>query len=80
MNGDDRHSLDVPLHFLDESRRYIAHIYTDDPAVPTRTHVKIGRYIVDSSDILNAELPARGGQAIRIVPATDKDVRTYSEY
>ena len=75
MNGDDRHSFDIALDFLDKDRRYLAHIYTDDPAASTRTHVKISRYIVDSSDILKAELPTRGGQAIRIVPATDKDVK-----
>jgi len=80
MNGDDRHSLDIPLNFLDKERRYIAHFYTDDPAVPTRTHVKISRYIVNSLSIINAELPARGGQAIRIVPATTTDIRTYSKY
>ncbi|MBW7988951.1 MAG: glycoside hydrolase family 97 protein [Planctomycetes bacterium] len=80
MNGDNRHYLDVPLNFLDKDRRYVAHIYTDDPAVPTRTHVKISRYIVNSLSIINAELPARGGQAIRIVPATAEDVKTYSKY
>ncbi len=80
MNGDDRHSFNIALDFLDKDRRYLAHIYTDDPAVSTRTHVKISRYTVDSSVILNAELPARGGQAIRIVPATAEDVKTYSKY
>ena len=80
MNGDDRRSLDIPLNFLDKERRYIAHIYTDDPAVPTRTHVKINRYIINSSSVINADLPARGGQAIRIVPATTTDIRTYSKY
>jgi alpha-glucosidase len=80
MNADELRSLDVPLNFLDKDRQYIAHIYTDDPAIPTRTHVKISRYIVDSSTIINAELPARSGQAIRIVPATAKDVKTYSKY
>ncbi len=80
MNGDDRHSLDISLNFLDNERRYIAHIYTDDPAVSTRTHVKISRYIVNSSSIINAALPARGGQAIRIVPATAEDLNTYSKY
>ena len=80
MNGDDRRSLDIPLNFLDKERRYIAHIYTDDPAVSTRTHVKISRYIINSSSIINAELPARSGQAIRIIPATAQDVKTYSKY
>ncbi|HUT47004.1 MAG TPA: glycoside hydrolase family 97 N-terminal domain-containing protein [Sedimentisphaerales bacterium] len=80
MNGNDPHSFDVPLDFLNKDRRYVAHIYTDDPAVSTRTHVKISRCIVDSSSVLKAELPPRGGQAIRIHPATADDVKTYSSY
>ncbi|MCP4263672.1 MAG: glycoside hydrolase family 97 protein [Planctomycetes bacterium] len=80
MNANERRSFDISLNFLDRDRRYIAHIYSDDPAVSTRTHVKISRYIVNSSSIINAELPAKGGQAIRIVPATAEDIRTYSKY
>jgi len=80
MNADEQRSLEVPLNFLVKERRYIAHIYSDDPAVPTRTHVKINRYIVDSSTILNVELPPRCGQAIRIIPATTEDIGKYPEY
>jgi len=80
MNGNDPHTFDVPLDFLDKDRRYIAHIYTDDPAVPTRTHVKISRCIVDSSSVLKVELRPRGGQAIRIHPATAEDIKTYPKY
>jgi len=80
MNGNEPHTLDVPLNFLDKDRRYVAHIYTDDPAVSTRTHVKISRCIVDSSSVLKAEMPPRGGQAIRIHLATAEDVKTYPRY
>ena len=80
MNGNDQHTLDVPLDFLDKERRYTAHIYSDDPAVPTRTGVKISRSIVDSSSVLKVELPPRGGQAIRIHPATADDVKEYHKY
>ena len=69
MNGNDPHTLDVPLNFLDEDREYIAYIYTDDSAVSTRTGVKISRCIVGSSTVLKVELPPRNGQAIRIQPA-----------
>lgn len=80
MNGNEPHTLDVPLDFLDKGRRYIAHIYTDDPAVSTRTRVKISRCIVDSSSILKAILAPRGGQAVRIVPATANDLKAYHKY
>ena len=80
MNGNDPHTFDVPLDFLDKDRRYIAHIYTDDPAVSTRTHVKISRCIVDSLSVLKAELCPRSGQAIRIHPATADDVKEHHKY
>jgi alpha-glucosidase len=80
MNADDRHSFDISLNLLDKERQYVAHIYSDDPTLQTRTHVKIDRYLVNSSSILNVELPARCGQAIRIVPATAEDISRYSRY
>jgi alpha-glucosidase len=80
MNGNDPHTFDVPLDFLDKDRRYIAHIYSDDPAVSTRTGVKISHCIVDPSSILKGALPPRGGQAIRIHPATEDDLKTFHKY
>jgi len=75
MNADTRRTLDVLLDFLDAGRSYVAHIYSDDPTVPTRTHVRIDRSTVDSSSILKVELPPRGGQAIRIHPANTSDTK-----
>ncbi len=75
MNGDEPCSLDVPLQFLDANKKYVAQIYSDDPAIPTRTHVKIERRTADRNTVLQVALPARGGQAIRLVPATEKDGR-----
>ena len=80
MNGNERHTFDVPLDFLDKDRPYVAHIYSDDPDVLTRTHVKISRYIVDSSSVLKAIIAPRGGQAIRIVPAATNDLKAHHKY
>jgi alpha-glucosidase len=68
MNGLEPRTFSVPLDFLDEGRRYTAHVYSDDPTVPTRTHVKIERLTVGRDRTLEVALPARGGQAIRIEP------------
>jgi len=73
MNAGTPRTLDVPLGFLDKPKRYVAHIYSDDPAVPTRTHVKIERFLVTSETVLRTAMSAQGGQAVRIVPATDQD-------
>jgi alpha-glucosidase len=66
MNGPEPHTFDVPLSFLDAARQYVAHIYSDDPAIPTPTHVKVEHRPVKSQTVLTVVLPARGGQAIHI--------------
>ena len=68
MNSRQSRTFDVPLEFLDPVRKYIAHVYSDDPMVPTRTHVKVERLKVDSSTVLKMAVSAKGGQAVRIVP------------
>jgi alpha-glucosidase len=67
MNDGQARTLDLPLDFLDSDRRYTAHIYSDDPTVPTRTHVRIDRRPVDARTVWQIELAPRCGQAIRIV-------------
>jgi len=73
MNSGQPRTLHVPLDFLDPGRRYVAHIYSDDPTVETRTHVKIERFLVKPDTVLRTTMSAKGGQAIRIVPATGED-------
>ena len=80
MNADDPRTFEIPLTFLKRDRTYLAHIYTDDPTVPTRTHVKITRCLVDSSSTPKANLRPRCGQAVRIHPATTDDLKTYPKY
>jgi len=80
MNAEAPRTLDVPLDFLDAGRSYVAHIYSDDPAVATRTHVRIDRRIVDSSSVLKVELGSQGGRAVRIHPATADDIGTSNKH
>ncbi|OQW97429.1 MAG: hypothetical protein BWK77_01735 [Verrucomicrobia bacterium A1] len=68
MNDDTARSFDVPLAFLGPGPARTAHIYSDDPAAATRTRVRIDRRPVTSATTLRIDLPARGGQAIRIAP------------
>ena len=71
MNSGEARTLDVPLTFLARDKKYIAHIYSDNPSVPTRTHVKIEKQPVDADTTLKLTMSAQGGQAIRIVPAAE---------
>lgn len=69
MNSGEPRTLSVPFHFLPEGKTYVAHVYSDDPSVKTRTHVRIDRYRVDSRTVFETSMTAQGGQAIRLVPA-----------
>ena len=73
MNSGEERRSDMPLAFLEKGKKYVAHIYSDDPAVQTRTHVRIDRFMVDAEKVLKMSASAQGGQALHIVPATDKD-------
>jgi alpha-glucosidase len=73
MNTSQPREFKIPLSFLDAGKRYVAHIYSDDPAIPTRTHVRIDRYLVDAKAVLAISMPARGGQAIHLVPAAGSE-------
>ena len=66
MNGDEPRTVEIPLDFLDAGKRYMAHVYSDDETVPTRTHVRIDRFPVDTSAVLTAVFKARGGEAVRL--------------
>ncbi|MEN6307712.1 MAG: glycoside hydrolase family 97 N-terminal domain-containing protein [Anaerohalosphaeraceae bacterium] len=68
MNADSPRTIELPLDFLEPEQVYTALIYSDDPAVQTRTHVKKEQMEVRQNSVLKVILPARGGQAIRIVP------------
>jgi len=60
----------VPLPFLTSGQSYIAHIYADDPAVQTRTHVGIQTRPVDAKTVLDVSLQPGGGQAVWITPSS----------
>ena len=73
MNSGEPRKLLVPLDFLEAKKQYVAHVYFDDPTVETRTHVGIRRFRVNANTVLRVSMTAKGGQAIRIVPATTED-------
>jgi len=78
MNAGKPRTLDVPLRFLEERRHYVAHIYSDDPTSQTRTHVKIEHFRVTQETVLKASLSAKGGMAVRILPAGER--KGFPEY
>ena len=81
ITNNDGRTIDLPLRFLSPGLRYVASTYEDGgDTVRTRTHVKIGRAIVDASTIVRADLKPSGGIAIEIRPATREDLDRYPRY
>lgn len=78
MNANLTRTFNVPLDFLTPGRKYIENIYSQDPAVPTRTHVRIDRLVVDSTATLTFTLDASRGEAIRLLPATPPGIQSLS--
>jgi alpha-glucosidase len=69
MNANATRTFNVPLDFLTPGQKYIQNVYSQDPSVPTRTHVRIDRTVVDSTATLTMTLDASRGEAIRLLPA-----------
>ena len=78
MNSGEARKFNLPLNFLKPRKKYVAHIYSDDMTVSTRTHVKIQRFLVTADTVLNVSMTAKGGHAVMIVPAAAED--SYSPY
>lgn len=68
MAGNEARDIEIPLTFLDPSKKYTAEIYTDGgDKVKTKTHVKVSKKKVSAGDTLKFPLMPRGGVAIRLV-------------
>lgn len=78
-NNASQQSLD--LSFLQPGKTYVANIYTDGgEEVKTSTHVRCSRFLVTSSQVMTFRLQARGGAAVRLVPAGKTDLEHLPRY
>ena len=68
INGDQPRILDLNFSFLDPDKDYSAKIYSDNPAVNTRTHVRTDSTTIYSKTLYPANLAANNGIAIHIKP------------
>lgn len=66
INAADPRTLRLDLSFLDPQKTYTAKLYTDNPAVDTRTKVGISEQPVNSRSVLNLNLIPSGGAALWI--------------
>lgn len=72
INNSQARTLSIPLNFLSSRRSYVAHVYTDNDSVPTRTKVGLTTQTVNSHTVLNVPLAPGGGQSLWITPAPPK--------
>jgi len=68
MNADTPRQVQLKLDFLRPGVNYEATLYTHDPAVATRSHVKISKLRVDVGSLLDLKLGANDGAALEILP------------
>lgn len=69
INAVQRRTLKIPLAFLEPGQSYTAEIYSDKaPDGSDRRGVTAARRPVDAATVLEADMAANGGQAIRLVP------------
>lgn len=68
LNAGKERRLSISLDFLEEGRRYRAHIYSDGaPDGSQRTFVNTTTQTVERGDVLEAHMAPNGGHAIRLV-------------
>jgi alpha-glucosidase len=68
INGEQARTLYISFSFLEPGVKYVAKIYSDDPSVNTRTHVRIDSINVDNKTVYPANLNPNNGIAIHIKP------------
>lgn len=67
INGEKARTLDIKFSFLDEGKKYSAIVYSDDPGVQSKTHVRTDSSIVGRTSIFHVRLAANNGIAIRLL-------------
>jgi alpha-glucosidase len=68
INGTQESTFILDFSFLNPNIRYMASVYTDDPAIDTRTHVKIERIEIVRNSVYTLKVRADNGFAMHITP------------
>lgn len=68
INNKEERSVKIHFNFLDKGKKYQVKIYSDDPTINTRTHVRIHHLQVDSNSEYLIDFGSKEGIAMHIVP------------
>ncbi len=83
ITDENSRMANIPLSFLDNSKKYIATIYRDGQDADWKNNPEayiIEKYITDNNSTLSVQLAPGGGAAISIMPATAKQLTTVKKY
>mgnify|MGYP005842034693 CR=1 FL=1 len=82
LTDEHARTLSIPLDFL-EPQTYVAHIYRDGDTADWETNpysIVIEKYLVEPSTMLQAKLAAGGGMAVRLSPASTREIESLDMY
>jgi alpha-glucosidase len=68
ITNTDARNVRLSFNFLPSGKTFTAKIYTDDPAVPTHTKVKVEQRKITAATVLDVSLAPSGGHAVWIYP------------
>ena len=81
ITNNDASIQKVDLSFLEDGKTYVAHLYTDGgEETGTRTQVKCSKLLLTGKQALMFALKPSGGAAVRLVPASERDLKEYASY
>ena len=66
INNEQPRALKIAFDFLESGKSYKAKFYSDDPAVETRTHVRIDEKTIDSTFVYDLSLGSNKGATVMI--------------
>jgi hypothetical protein len=78
VSGEQAHTSNLKLDFLDAGRKYVATVYADAKTAHYKTNPQayvIKRGVVTAKSVLKLTAAAGGGYAISIVPATKDNLK-----
>ena len=79
ITDENKRLLQIPLNFLTDGNKYVAHIYSDASDADWEsnpTEFEINQYLVNSKNTLPAALSKGGGLAMHLVPASKEEIET----
>ena len=83
ITDENRRNLELKFDFLEPDKQYVATIYSDGINTDWENNpaeFEINHYLIEYSDVYSINLPAGGGTALHIKPATTEDMEQLESF